>query len=402
MNSFGLKGKLLLMIFSLAAVVFLSGYVSAVNIGVSPASLAFKNVLRGGYAEGNLIISADSSQDTNISVTALGNISSWLNFTSNFSVSLNKPYLLKVAVTPPNDTPNGNYTGFLRIETQSPASSIQGNAVGTVRSTLNVYITVQVTDTEILQCSAGKFSVSSADQGDNVVFKMNVTNNGNVIIKPKVIIQIWNEDQTQVVKTLNEMGSQILPTVQGNLSFSVPTGDMAISQYWADVSVVDCLASNLLTFDVLKPGTLKADGILINILTSSGAKTGDTVPIEASFKNTGETEVSAQFKGEVTKSGRIIQLLDSPVSNVAIGDLKVFSFYFTPSSAGDYVISGRVYYSGKQSYEQSTTLNVQPRFSFSFLLPVVYGLLVVLIAFLFLKIIKEKKSYKKMLKRSKK
>lgn len=384
------------------AVLLCSGMAFAINVGVSPATLSFSNVLRGGYAQGNIVVSVDSPTPVNITANATGEIASWLNFSKNFSSSQNNPHVLQVSVTPPGDTPNGNYTGFVRIETLPSSQGVSGNAVGVVHSTLDVYIKVEVVDTQILQCGASAFSVQSVEQGDDAIFNVNVTNQGNVIINPQISIKVWDENQTKIVKQVDTQGGQILPTLKKQIQIKMNTADMPISQYWADFSVEDCLASNLLTFDVLQPGALKADGIFLNLLASPNAKVGDTIPIIANFKNTGEKEVSAQFKGQVTKSGRIIQLLDSPPSNVPINQLNTFNFYFTPSSPGEYIITGRIYYSGKQSYELSTKVEVTGSSVFSVLLPLVYAILIFAIAFLFVKIVREKRSYNRRLRRLRK
>ena len=398
-KSFERKNYLVIALVSFFLVFVLSGFVSAVSVGVSPATLTFKNVLRGGYSQGSLVVSADSQTKTNISVTTFGNVSSWLNFTENFSVSKDNPYLLRVSATPPSDTPNGNYTGFLRIETSSLGTKSKGNFVGVVKSTLDVYVTVEVVDTQIIQCGASKYSVNSVEKGDNVIFNIDVTNTGNVKLKPRVTIDIWNEDQTNIVKKVDTLGKEILPSLKKGISIEVPTTQLGVSQYWADVSAVDCLSSKLLTFDVLEPGALKANGVLLDILTNKTAKVGDTVPIEVTFKNIGEKQVSAEFKGQITRNGKIVQLLDSPVSDVKIGKIGFFHFYFTPKGSGAYLISGRVYYSGKQTYESSTKIDVISNSFFMSIIPYIYGVLIVVIAFLFLKILKEKGSYKKALRR---
>ena len=393
------KNYLAVALVSFFLAVFLSGFVSAVNVGVSPATLSFKNVLRGGYSQGSLVVSVDSQTKTNISVTTLGNISSWLNFTKNFSVLRDEPRVLKVSATPPLDTPNGNYTGFLRIETSSLGTNLEGHAVGVVKSTLDVYVTVEVVDTQIIQCGASKYSVNSVEKGDNVIFNLNVANTGNVKLKPRVTIDIWNGDQTKIVKKVDTLGKEILPSLKKEISVEVPTTQLDISQYWAEVSAVDCLSSKLLTFDVLEPGSLKANGALLNILTNKTAKVGDTIPIESIFKNICEKQVSAEFKGQITRNGKIIQLLDSPVSDVEIGKIGLFHFYFTPKGSGTYLVSGRVYYSGKQTYELSTKIDVISNSFFIPIIPYIYGVLMVVIVFLFLKILKEKGSYKKALRR---
>ncbi len=394
--------NVLIGLFLLTAILLFSGMAAAVNVGVSPATLSFKNVLRGGYAHGSVVVSVDSPYPVRIAANATGDVASWLNFTSNFSSSVNNPYVLGISVTPPDNMPNGNYTGFVRIETLATNGTVPGQAVGIIHSTLDVYIKVEVVDTQVLQCSAGSFSVQSVEQGDDAVFNVNVTNQGNVIINPKISIKVWDENQTKVVKEINTQGGNILPTLKKQISIRMNTADFPISQYWADVSVDDCLASNLLTFDVLQPGALKADGIFLNLLSSPNANVGDTVPIIANFKNTGEKEVSAEFKGQITKSGRIVQLLDSPVATVPINQLNTFNFYFTPKSPGEYIITGRIYYSGKQSYELSTKVEVAGSSVFSFILPVVYAILVFAIAFLFVKIVREKRAYKRRLRRLRK
>ena len=378
-----------------------AGFSSAIVVGVSPANLTFHNVLRGGYAENNLIISTDSPVPVNVTVRSEGNISSWFNFSKNLNASINVPAILTFSVNPPKDTPNGNYSGFLILQTSPTGSGIAEHAVGIIQSTLDVYITVQVTDVQVLQCNVAGYSVESVEKGDDTNFTLDILNTGNVLLSPRVTVTIWNQDQSQVLKTINFVGNQILPTTQKELFVPFNTGGLESSQYWAEVSAPDCLTSNLLTFDVLEPGALKADGILLDIFTLPKAEAGDTVPIEAHFKNTGEKDVGAQFIGQITKSGKIIQLLNSPPSDVTVGQTGTFTFYFTPQSPGDYIISGKVYYSGKVSYEQSATISVSARSAFSYILPVVYFVLIVAIAFLFVKIIREKKKYRGILRRLK-
>ena len=400
-----MKSKNGILILALAAFAFslLSfGFASAVIIGVSPSSINFPGVLRDGYAQSNIVITTDSQSPIEVLAQAQGNISSWLNFTSNFTVSESNPYALTVSVTPPNNIPNGNYSGFVILQTLASGSGSPRQAVGIVESTLDVYVTVEVTDVQVMQCSAASYGVQSVEQGNNAVFVLNVTNSGNVLLRPEIKIDIWNEAQTQIVKTIDVFGNQILPTTQKQEIVDVPTGSLPYAQYWAQVYAPDCLSSDLLTFDVLQPGTLTANGILLNLVAPGIAKVKETIPIQANFQNTGEADVSAQFVGQVTKAGKIVQLLNSPASDVAVGKTGTFNFYFTPESPGNYIVAGRVYYSGKVSYELSTPINVSSPPALSYILPGVYAMLILAIAFLFIKILRERKNYKKILRRLKK
>ena len=95
-------------------------FINAANIGVSPATINFKNVLRGGYSERGVIITIDSEKPVGIEVNPRGEVAEWLNFSSvNFSIIKNEPYQLIISVSPPEDIPNGNCTGFL-LASRSP------------------------------------------------------------------------------------------------------------------------------------------------------------------------------------------------------------------------------------------------------------------------------------------
>jgi len=150
-----------------------------------------------------------------------------------------------------------------------------------------------------------------------------------------------------------------------------------------------------LTFDVLEEGALKAEGILLKIIGRVWTDIGETIPIFAEFKNTGEKNIDAQFKGKITYEGKIIQILESEKITVPISEIANFTFYTTPKKAGKYIASGRVFYDKKRTFESSTIINVKPKkFGLKqILINVVYLSLMILIGFLIYKIRKEKRRY---------
>ncbi|HYD03881.1 MAG TPA: hypothetical protein VEC16_06315, partial [Alphaproteobacteria bacterium] len=88
------------------------------------------------------------------------------------------------------------------------------------------------------------------------------------------------------------------------------------------------------------------------------AAVGDVVPVTAVFKNTGERTVSAKFKGVVTLDNKIVETLDSEFYDIPPGEIGNIEMYFTPEKYGQYIISGRILYNNKLSYEKSSVLNV--------------------------------------------
>ena len=399
------KNKTMKISLIFAILILIINLISGANIGISPARIDFKDVLRGGYAEKFVIVTIDSIEPVKVNISVRGEIAEWLSFEEKeFEVSNTEPYYMKVMVEPPEDIPNGDYSGFIRVMTYGEGKVIEGYATGIVNAALDLNTNVEVTDVEILSCQATQFKVESAEKGDPIIFSVEVANNGNIRLKPNFKIEIWEENQIQIVKEENFIGEEIIPTTSKKIVMNVDSSDLDLGQYWADVYSIDCYNSQTLTFDVLEEGALKAFGSLTKIVAPPWVEKDDTTSIKAYFENTGEKTVSAMFKGEITLDGKIVQILESESSSVGIGDTNEFNFYFTPRKVGKYIVTGRVFYSGKRTFEKSAIINVRDTgFKISKLkMPVIYLILIALIAFLFYKIQKERDIYKKKLKRLKK
>lgn len=386
----------------LLAMALIFPIVSAANIGVSPAKMNFKNVLRGGYSQRPLTITMDTKEDVNVEITKRGEISDWIKLSEyNFSMS-GKAKQVMVSVSPPADTPNGNYTGFIIVKTPSLASGPQGGATAAIMPTLEVFVTVQVTDEEVVSCQATNFEVSSVEQGDDIVFYLDVLNSGNIRLSPTIKFEIWNQDLTNVVKEAKFSSEEVTPTQKKRIEIKIPSKGLDLGQYWVDVSALECFATQTLTFDVLEEGALRAAGILESINVIPWADVDDIVPISISFKNTGEKPLDAKFSGKVMYNNKVIQLLESdePLS-VPIGKKSDFEFYFTPRNPGRYIISGRVFYDSKRSYEQSAVLNVRRgKITFGDVLKfAIYIVLFAIIIVLISKIHKQRKVYLSKIRR---
>src|SRR3989344_8021703 len=187
-------------------------FVSAENIiGVSPANIYFSKVLRGGYAQRSVYVSLDSENTMQASVTPLGEIKDWIGFPyKNFSVSRQNPYRFLMYVEPPLDMPNGNYTGFLRFTIHdSDLRANRGEVMGKIITVIDVAITVEVTDIEIFSCSAKSFEISSAEKGEKLIIRATTYNGGNVRIKPQFNLDIWDQDQANIVKNVSFRQNEI-------------------------------------------------------------------------------------------------------------------------------------------------------------------------------------------------
>ena len=376
--------------------------ISAANIGISPAKISYEDVLRGGHAERIVTVRIDTDEPTNVKIQKRGEIENWTKIEeTEFQVSRNNPYNINIVIEPPEDTPNGVYTGFLRVMIEGQGNSKEGYATGIINAALDLAISVEVTDVEYLSCRANNFQVESVEKGDPILIRTKISNDGNIWFKPTIKVDIWDQDQIQIVKQEEISGKEITPTTKEEILVSVDSSDLDLGQYWIDVYAIECYNSQTLTFDVLEIGALKAQLVLTDIVTEPWVEKDDTTFIKVFFNNQGEKSVRAQFRGEITLGGKIIQILESENSLVGIGENGDFGFYFTPRETGKYIVTGRIFYDGKRTFEKSAIINViESGFKLKKLVkPGIYLVLIVGIAYLLYKIQKEKKSYKKKIRR---
>ncbi len=363
-------------------------------IGVSPAELYYNDVLRGGYSERTIVVLANSAEPVDIEVEGLGVLKNWFNFTKSFTIDGGQSHQLLVSVTPPIGTPNGNYTGFVRVNMISRGQTGDGgNAVGIVRGALDVYVIVEVTDVEVRKCSIREWNAVSSEKGDEVIFDILYRNDGNVRMKPRMNADIWDQEQIRIVTSKEFVDNDVLPTKDQRLQFKLETNNLDVDQYFAELEFEECFASSVVTFDVLEPGTLRANGILTRISTLPWSYAGDTVLITANFQNVGEKNVDSQFKGKITLDNKIVQILESEKLETVKGDMTNFTFYFTSKEKGKYVISGRVFYDKKRTFETSTSIDViTKKISVSkYIKILLYSIIILIILFLLFKIRSERR-----------
>jgi hypothetical protein len=317
-------------------------------IGVSPSRINFENVLRGGYSERIITITSSSEIEATVTLEGRGEIIEWLEFSeTEFKVSQGNPHYLKITVNPPSDLQNANYTGFLRLSSSTPQTEDKGGATGTVIPVLDLFMNVQITDTELISCIARDYEVNTVEEGEDLYFRTNVLNNGNVRINPTIKIDIWDQEQIEILKTYEYDETQVFPTTEGDLEIKVPTEGLETGQYWAEISSLDCFSQATLTFDILEEGSLRAEGLLKEIRTRTWIDEGETTLIEALFTNNGEKDILAYFKGRVTFGDKTVQLIETEESRVSIGE------------GGKYIVSGRIFYANKRTYEKSAVINVR-------------------------------------------
>jgi hypothetical protein len=218
-------------------------------------------------------------------------------------------------------------------------------------------IYIEVTGTEIIKCRAGAISTSSAEVGSPFIIRTVIYNDGNVRLRPQININVWDQYRSRIDFSKTLLGDQILPTKSKEIIKEIEN-TLATGQYWAETYIKECDVSALTTFDIVGKGEIVDSGTLIAIKTNDVAYSKQTMLIMPLFQNSGSRKELAQFKGEIRnlKTNQLVKVLESDKIEVLPGQSIEFTLYFTPEVQGEYLVSGRVVYNNKITYQESSKI----------------------------------------------
>ena len=348
-------------VIALVLLLALPAPVAATAIGVNRASIAFTDVLRGGFARESVVITTDSEEPVNAEVILQGDEQRWLNFSSrNFTFSRDRPYTLVVEVRPPIDARIDTYRVNMSVITGELARSGGGKIGTSTRASLGVPVTIGLTGTQRLACLVSAVRLLDTERGQPLELRLSVRNAGNVRVDPAVEIEVFDKLATTAIESRTAtFGREILPTVTESTTLFFQF-DLQADQYWASIRVPQCDGSEFVTFDTLEPGSIKDDGELIRIDAEPWAEVGDIIPVTAVFRNNGIRALRASFRGRISRVDddsivKVIQTDDGIIDPGVPADLETF---FNPTAPGQYVAQGRVFYNQKLTIERDTIINV--------------------------------------------
>ena len=386
------KNKLILLV--LLAIIL--PIVDAVSIGVSPGNVMFDNMLKGGYAERTVKVTTNSNEDIIARLDVSGEIADWLRLepdNKTFMLSSAKPYELKLIIETPDDARSDSYSGNVEFIIES-FGDISGRAGGFVKPGVRLIIGAVVSDREIRTCNSGAFDFDDIEIGFPLKLSLTVANDGNVRIKPKISFDIWDQNQEKLIMSDEFTGSEILPTTKEKITKTIPNS-LDVGQYWANADVDECGSSSLLTFSVVEKGGIVDKGTFEGITNKPWVYVEEPVEIKSTFKNNGPRTVYAKFMGDVKLDNKIVEVIETEEIDVLSQETADFISYFTPDKPGRYVVSGRIIYNRKLSYEKASVINAnyptEIGQGIKFLPLVIYIIIIVTILFLARSIIKTKR-----------
>lgn len=356
------KNILILLLFS----IFLLNYVHAVDVSVSPAAVNISDMLRGGFAQRTFRIRTFSQEDISVLVYLDQNsqrANEYLSFNpplGTYNISRDTPLTLDVTIEPGTDAESLEYLTYLRFNVLPQNNTVQGTTALQVQTSVAAKIAYSITQNQKIVCRTFYEKITSAEQGDFIYFTNLIINDGNVQFAPRINLEFWDISQTNLIKTVVKDDLVIRPTLQRENSIEISTSDLPSGQYWLKYEIEECSSQGILTFDVLRPGELKAQGNLLYIKNKVWVEIDENVPIMIAFENIGEDEVNARFVGQVKLDGKILKEIQTPTQIAKSGETIIFEDDFTPKKSGIYEVTGRIYYAGKITTPYTSKINVNP------------------------------------------
>ncbi len=236
--------------------------VALAGFGISPPTVANKNLVPGSFYEQNIyLIQGTPDQDLNATVAVdAGAINSWITIENGNSFNIPKgtqQFAMKVDVNVPPTAALGNYKGKIHINTL-PATKNPGGVQVTLGA--EVAINLDVTDIKVSDFSIRNFQIPDVAKGAPIKFIIKVKNEGNVENGPtKVSLTFFDQYHS---KQLGQQDEDITEKVQSfqtkDISVDFPN-NLDLGSYWADVKIYSgnkVAVDSKMVFNVVSPSVI--------------------------------------------------------------------------------------------------------------------------------------------------
>lgn len=313
-------------------------------LGVSPGRLSFSNVLPGGYAAADLLVSNPKPIPILLNVSARGDGADWLSLSlENQTLPPGGTTTLRVAINPPEDAEPRTYALQLQFNSRPLEVQSKKGVASRIALSLTLPLSFSITSTRRPSCILGGFTLPDVEAGRPLRGAYMVKNDGNVRVTPRGTLTVTDATGATVY-TLPVAGNELLPTTTKRFSFhgaSLPEGSY-------DASLTLQCGTATATFTVHPPGTLATRG---SFTLLSPVKDG----VVARFANTGESAVEARFQGVVLHDGKVVRVVESDPLLVTPGESNTFK-EFLSLPPGAYELRGAITYEGRKTPERSVTI----------------------------------------------
>ncbi|MFH1399220.1 MAG: hypothetical protein ABIG95_03850 [Candidatus Woesearchaeota archaeon] len=317
---------------------------TAAGIGVSPSWLSFE-LLRGQHAKAELTLFNPTEQPTRFEISSDSN---WFHFSPSAAVI--PPFSripVSVLLKPTQESANKEYNPLIIITVLSDQPDAVKFNLGTAVKTK-----INITGKQRISLAFDSAEVADTEQGSQVILKLTLTNNGNVLLTPNVVVSI----NTQTNFTLRE----IYPGQKSEQALNISTNNMAIGSYEARIEVLllGKTMQKTASFTLLPYGSMSRKGTLEKIAFVQKPALNQISKLEGTFLNTGKIPVMAKLEAELYLNNKLLTVLYSEEKLVAPNDRAELNININPTQPGHYLLKVQVLFSGAQSDEKQLTFEV--------------------------------------------
>jgi len=329
--------------------------------------MVFDNSLKGYTYENMLTVINMDTEDMNYSLSSSGDIGGWVSF-----YCLDTDTQIQTAIVPANsktsvivkfqippDAASKNYTGELVVRSVPKESDASGSQQSLIVGGSS-QVRIIVTGDQIIDGVVNGIAVNDIEPGYPLKVETMFRNTGNVVVTPETKVTILKD--REIIQSYIYNKTTIKPSVTEAIIAEWKTTEENIpGDYTANVTVSldgNILRSSDLTFKIFPVGTFTRQGNLTDIIIEGEPTIGSMVKVYAFFENTGEIATAAKFSGEVYKDGNLIDTITSEELQVEKYKEAELVSYFKLESKGDYLIKGKVIYSGKETPVEEVSLKV--------------------------------------------
>lgn len=328
------------------------------GVGLSPVSVDFGRMLRSGYSERYFTVSNPSEEPQDVSVSVEGKIGSWITLKpATMTLEPHSYGVFGVVMQPPDDAANGGYSGSLMVIARPhTAAEIEGATGVSVASVVSASMSVEISDYQILQYKVEGISVPDTEECRPIIVTINIRNTGNVRVDPRFAITVTGEDGT-VLQQHDETVDMLLPTHAAIVNIRVPYqlsqfGCIPKGKYRADITsyagdaVMD---RSTLSFSILARGQLEIKGEIVELIAPTNVTLGETVRIDAVFKNTGQLPLSVKPMIEVFSGPALVDTVSGDAVDIGLKGIDKLTAYWKPGVPGKYTLRATASFEGHSS-----------------------------------------------------
>ena len=352
-------------ILMLITLIMMINSADAIGIGLSPGEMVLNNSLKGNTYEKSFAIINMDNQDINYSLSSNGDIEGWVSFyyqnpdteIQSIIVPANGKISVITKFQIPTDAVSKDYFGTINVRSVPEIAEDSGSQQSLIIGG-SVKININVTGDQIIDGVVNGISIYNIEPGYPLKVETMFRNTGNVVANPEIKVTILKDNE--LIHSFIYDKATIKPSITNAITAEWKTTEETIpGDYTANVIVSldgKILRSSDKTFKIFPVGTYSRQGNLTDIRIEGEPTIGSLVKVNAYFENTGEIETAAKFSGEVYKDGNLIDTITSEELQVEKYKEAELVTYFKLESKGDYLIKGKVIYSGKETPVKEVSL----------------------------------------------